>query len=234
MHESCIVNKSKALSLWNLHWSNLKPYMTLPPYRSTFTFRLNDSQHLFQRSYYKCSSLRLFEIHIDYKTCHEGAWPARISDVFKKDPFFAEAEKWAGFDRSLRGKSPTPVKPRISQPRETEVAFDADGKGNRPLNILNLRHDPWILSTIVRLAMCSMSNVFPTNVIWVLIVVEQPNLDVFNVFLKWIKSEDNFIHGYPPCFHPTTMMITCKTQLRTYFTCVLIIILICMKGCEIT
>ncbi|XP_062529513.1 myofilin isoform X1 [Bombyx mori] len=70
-----------------------------------------------------------------------GAWPARISDVFKKDPFFAEAEKWAGFDRSLRGKSPTPVKPRISQPRETEVAFDADGA---PLySVGGLRRRPW-------------------------------------------------------------------------------------------
>ncbi|GBP09281.1 hypothetical protein EVAR_4123_1 [Eumeta japonica] len=65
-------------------------------------------------------------IHNDCQTCREGlAGP--ISDVFKKDPFFAEAEKWAGFDRSLRGKSPTPVKPRISPPRDWEVAYDADG-----------------------------------------------------------------------------------------------------------
>lgn len=67
----------------------------------------------------------------DNETCREGAWPSRLSDVFKRDPFFAEAEKWADFDRSLRGRSPTPVKPRISQPRDCEVAFDADGKGNR-------------------------------------------------------------------------------------------------------
>ncbi|KAG6441069.1 uncharacterized protein LOC115441862 isoform X1 [Manduca sexta] len=70
-----------------------------------------------------------------------GSWPARVSDVFKKDPFFAEAEKWAGFDRSLRGKSPTPVKPRISPPRDCEVAFDADGA---PLyNLGGLRRRPW-------------------------------------------------------------------------------------------
>lgn len=74
----------------------------------------------------------IIENGIDYETCHEGAWPARISDVFKSDPFFAEAEKWADFDRSLRGRSPTPVKPRISPPRDCEVAYDADGKGNRP------------------------------------------------------------------------------------------------------
>lgn len=67
----------------------------------------------------------------DNKTCREGAWPSRLSDVFKRDPFFAEAEKWADFDRSLRGRSPTPVKPRISPPRGCEVAFDEDGKGNR-------------------------------------------------------------------------------------------------------
>lgn len=63
--------------------------------------------------------------------------------MFAKDPFFAEADKWAGFDRSLRGKSPTPVKPRINPPRECEVAFDADGKGNRPVYTLYLRHDPY-------------------------------------------------------------------------------------------
>lgn len=80
------------------------------------------------------------ENDIDYETCHEGAWPARISDPFKNDPFFAEADKWADFDRSLRGKSPTPVKPRISPPRDCEVAYDADGKGNRP-------HPPCIFVT---------------------------------------------------------------------------------------
>lgn len=78
-----------------------------------------------------CSVL-VYERSIDCKTCREGAWPSRISDTFKKDPFFAEAEKWADFDRGLRGKSPTPVKPRISPPRDWEVAYDADGKGHRP------------------------------------------------------------------------------------------------------
>lgn len=68
---------------------------------------------------------------IDCEPYREGAWPERVSDIFKKDPFFADAEKWADFDRSLRGKSPTPVKPRISPPRDCEIAFDADGKGNR-------------------------------------------------------------------------------------------------------
>lgn len=73
------------------------------------------------------------DLGIDSETCNEGAWPSKISDVFKTDPFFADAEKWSDFDRSLRGKSPTPVKPRISPPRDCEVAFDADGKGSRPL-----------------------------------------------------------------------------------------------------
>lgn len=73
------------------------------------------------------------ELGTDYETCNEGAWPSKMSDAFKTDPFFADAEKWLDFDRSLRGMSPTPVKPRISPPRECEVAFDADGKGNRPL-----------------------------------------------------------------------------------------------------
>lgn len=69
----------------------------------------------------------------DCEVYREGAWPSKISDVFNKDPFFADAVKWADFDRSLRGKSPTPVKPRISPPRDCEVAFDSDGKGNRHL-----------------------------------------------------------------------------------------------------
>lgn len=70
-------------------------------------------------------------IGTDCKTWYEGALPERLSDAIKTDPFFAEAEKWAGFDRSLRGMSPTPVKPRISPPRDCEVAYDADGKGSR-------------------------------------------------------------------------------------------------------
>lgn len=65
----------------------------------------------------------------------QGASPGRLSDVFKKDPFFAEAENWADFDRSLRGMSPTPVKPRISPPRDCEVAYDADGKDNCPCTL---------------------------------------------------------------------------------------------------
>ncbi|CAG9100781.1 unnamed protein product [Plutella xylostella] len=70
-----------------------------------------------------------------------GAFPGALSDVFKSDPFFAEAEKWGDFDRSLRGRSPTPVKPRISQPRDCEVAFDADGA---PLYTAGgLRRRPW-------------------------------------------------------------------------------------------
>jgi hypothetical protein len=79
---------------------------------------------------------------IDNETYNEGAWPAPISDAFTKDPFFAEAEKWAGIDRSLRGKSPTPVKPRISPPRDCEVAFDADGKATDPVEPSTLRHHP--------------------------------------------------------------------------------------------
>lgn len=82
----------------------------------------------------------IYKNGIDCKTCYEGAMPERFSDAFRNDPFFADAEKWAGFDRSLRGMSPTPVKPRISQPRDCEIAYDADGKGNRPLCTLNLRH----------------------------------------------------------------------------------------------
>lgn len=75
----------------------------------------------------------------------------------KKDPFFAEAEKWADFDRSLRGMSPTPVKPRISPPRDCEVAYDADGKGNRPQCYLYLRHNPqW----------CNQSNWWPMMRVW--------------------------------------------------------------------
>ncbi|XP_073946212.1 myofilin isoform X2 [Choristoneura fumiferana] len=70
-----------------------------------------------------------------------GALPERLSDAIKTDPFFAEAEKWAGFDRSLRGMSPTPVKPRISPPRDCEVAYDADGA---PLwSASGLRRRPW-------------------------------------------------------------------------------------------
>lgn len=84
-------------------------------------------------------------MHIDVETCYKGAYPERLSDVFKKDPFFADADKWTDFDRSLRGRSPTPVKPRISQPRDCEVAYDADGKVNRP-HTLYLRHESRPLS----------------------------------------------------------------------------------------
>ncbi|XP_026330635.1 uncharacterized protein LOC113238120 isoform X2 [Hyposmocoma kahamanoa] len=94
--------------------------------------------HLAPLSSFEPRSLKGIEYEPDNKPHWGTAWPQKISDAMKKDPFFAEAEKWADFDRSLRGMSPTPVKPRISPPRDCEVAYDADG-----LPLYNAAGRPW-------------------------------------------------------------------------------------------